>query len=299
MRKPGPLRRGDVVGVVAPAGAVDPSSLDAGVCVLENAGFRVRLGAAARKRTGYLAGTDDERAVDLRAMFLDPEVRAIFAARGGYGSGRLLPLIDPAVVRTNPKIFVAHSDLTFLLNDFVQRAQLVAFHGPLVAGFHKHPEAAEILLAMLTGERVGWHVSAQEVVQPGTSEGVLVGGCLSVLVATLGTPYAVRTRGRLVFLEDVNEKPFRIDRMLTHLRQAGGFDGVAGVIFGEMPGCTAMENERVSVRDVIAEIFADAPFPVAFGLPSGHGLGTVTLPLGIRARLAGERLTLLESPLAD
>jgi muramoyltetrapeptide carboxypeptidase len=299
MRKPGPLRQGDVVGVLAPAGAVDPSSLDAGVRMLESAGFRVRLGATARERAGYLAGPDRERAADLHDMFRDPAVRAIFVARGGYGSGRLLPLIDPAVAREHPKVFVANSDLTFLLNHLVQRAELVTFHGPMVAAFQRHPEAVEILLAMLTGDRVAWHASAQEVIQPGTCEGTLAGGCLSVVVATLGTPYAVQTRGRLLFLEDVNEKPYRIDRMLTHLRQAGAFDEVAGVMFGEMSGCTASENERVSVRDVIGEAFADAPFPVAFGLPSGHGSGTVTLPLGVRARLAGERLTILESPLRE
>jgi len=299
IRKPAPLRRGDGIGVVAPAGAVDEESLEAGVQVLDNAGFRVRLGAAVRKKSGFLAGSDAERATDLHEMFCDPEIKAIITARGGYGSGRLLPLLDPAVVREHPKIFVGHSDITFLLNDFVQRAALVSFHGPLVTGLQQRPEAAEHLLAMLTGERIGWNEAAQEVVQPGTAEGPLAGGCLSVVVAALGTPYAVQTHGRLLFLEDVNEKPYRIDRMLTQMRQAGALDNVAGVIFGEMNGCAAAEYERVSVRDVIAEVFANVPYPVAFGLPSGHGVGTLTLPLGVRARLAGERLTLLESPLAE
>ncbi|HEX7409266.1 MAG TPA: LD-carboxypeptidase [Candidatus Binatia bacterium] len=299
IRKPAPLRRGDVIGVVAPGGAVDEASLQAGVRVLEDAGFRIQLGAAARNQAGYLAGTDHERAKDLHEMFRAPAIKAIIAARGGYGSGRLLPLIDPAEIRQHPKIFVGHSDLTFLLNDFVQRAELVSFHGPMITGLQQRPEAAESLLRMLTGNRIGWHQPAQDVVQPGTAEGPLVGGCLSAIVATLGTPYALETRGCLLFLEDVNEKPYRVDRMLTQLRQAGALGEVAGVIFGEMSGCIATENERVSVRDVIAEAFADAPYPVAFGLPSGHGLGTLTLPLGIRARLAGERLTLLESPVAE
>jgi muramoyltetrapeptide carboxypeptidase len=232
-------------------------------------------------------------------MFSTPTVKAIIAARGGYGTGRLLPFIDPPVLRGNPKIFVGHSDLTFLLNDLVQRAELVSFHGPMITDLDKRPEAAGHLLAMLTGDRIRWHEPAQEVIQPGTAEGRLVGGCLSVIVATLGTPYALDTRGCLLFLEDVNEKPYRVDRMLTQLRQAGMLDGVAGVIFGEMSGCVAAENEQVSVRDVIAEAFATAPYPVAYGLPSGHGAGTLTLPFGIRARLAGERLTLLESPVAD
>jgi len=299
MHKPAPLRHRDVIALLSPAAAVDAASLHAGVQVLERAGFRVQLGPAALKKTGYLAGTDCERVGDLHDAFLNPEIKAIIAGRGGYGSGRLLPLIDPAVIRTHPKIFVGHSDLTFLLNDAVQRAELVTFHGPMAAGLAQRPEAAAALLATLSGDRVGWHQPAQAVVQPGTAEGLLVGGSLSVMVAMLGTPYALETRGRLLFLEDVNEKPYRIDRMLTQLRQAGTLAGVAGVIFGEMSGCVATVNERVSVRDVIAEAFGSAPYPVAFGLPSGHGEGTLTLPLGVRARLAGERLTLLESPLAE
>lgn len=299
MRKPAPLQRGDVVGVVSPAAAVDESSLNSGVGMLERAGLRVRLAAAATQKSGYLAGSDQQRVADLHDMFRDGEVKAVIAARGGYGSGRLLPLFDPGVARQHPKIFVGHSDLTFLLNDLVQRAELVTFHGPMVAGLQTRPQAAAFLLAMLSGDRTGWQQAAQAVVRPGNAEGLLVGGCLSVVVATLGTPYATDTRGRLLFLEEVNEKPFRIDRMLTQLRQAGVLDGVAGVIFGEMSGCVAADNERVSVRDVIAEAFTDARYPVIFGLPSGHGDGTLTLPLGLHARLAGERLTLLESPVAE
>ncbi|MFQ5666168.1 MAG: LD-carboxypeptidase [Candidatus Binatia bacterium] len=299
MRKPPPLRPGDVVGVIAPAAAVDELSVNAGVQLLERGGFRVRLGAAVLHRAGYLAGTDEERAADWREMFCDPEVKAIITMRGGYGAGRLLPLLDPAISRRHPKIVVGHSDITFLLNDLVQRAELVCFHGPMIVDLQQRTEATGPLLAMLSGDRMGWHHPAQAVVQPGTAEGLLVGGCLSVVVATLGTPYAPKTRGRLLFLEDVNEKPYRIDRMLTQLRHAGVLDDVSGVIFGEMSGCVAAEHERVSVQDVIAEAFAGVPYPVAFGLPSGHGLGTLTLPLGVRAQLAGERLTLLESPLAE
>jgi muramoyltetrapeptide carboxypeptidase len=299
IRKPAPLRRGDVIGVIAPAGAVEEEKLQIGVRILEGAGFRVELGAAARHKAGYLAGTDHERAADLHDMFANPTIKAIIAARGGYGSGRLLPLLDPDRVRQHPKVFVGHSDLTYLLTDLVQRVELVCFHGPMITGLDHRPQATDHLFAMLTGERVRWHQAAQAVIQPGTAEGRLVGGCLSVLVAMLGTPYALDTRGCLLFIEDVNEKPYRVDRMLTQLRQAGTLDDVAGVIFGEMSGCVATKNERVSVHDVVVEAFADATFPVAYGLPSGHGTGTLTLPFGIRARLAGERLTLLESPVVE
>lgn len=298
IRKPAPLEAGDVVGVVAPAGAVDEGALTVGVRMLEAAGYRVRLGAAAHKRHGYFAGPDDLRVADLHEMFRDPDIRAILAARGGYGSGRLLPLLDFDLLREYPKIFVGHSDNTFLLTALVERANVVAFHGPMVASFERYPDAAELLLRLLAGERVGWHAAAPEVVQPGEAEGVLTGGCLSILAAALGTPYAPVTRGRLLFLEDVNEKPYRIDRLLTQLRQAGLFDDVAGVIFGEMVACGSDEGETVTVRDVIYDAFANAPYPVAFGLPSGHGGGPLTLPFGIRARLAGDRLIFLEAPLA-
>jgi muramoyltetrapeptide carboxypeptidase len=299
MRKPPMLRRGDVIGVVAPAGAIEAAAVSAGVRALEQAGYEIRLGDSVFKRAGYLAGNDAERVADLAAMFSDPAVRAIVAARGGYGSGRLLPHFDVNLARQHPKVFVGYSDLTFLLTVLVQEAGLVAFHGPMVSGFAHHPDGAARLLRLLSGDRADWNMTAGDIIEPGTAEGTIVGGCLSVLVATLGTPYEIQTAGRLLFLEDVNEKPYRIDRMLTQLRQARKLDGVVAVVFGEMPGCVAEPNEAVTVRDVIAQAFAKAPYPVVMGLPSGHGRSAVTLPLGVRVRLAGERLTLLESPLAE
>jgi len=168
----------------------------------------------------------------------------------------------------------------------------------MAADFAANPPAAEALLKFLSGDRTQWNLRAREIVQPGTGEGVIIGGCLSILVAGLGTPHAVETKGRLLFLEDVNEKPFRVDRMLTQLRQAGKLDHVAGVMFGDMTGC-GHAGDAITVRDVIKEAFANARYPVVFGLPTGHGGGTATLPLGVRARLAGERLNLLESPFAE
>jgi muramoyltetrapeptide carboxypeptidase len=299
MRKPEAVRNGDLIAVVAPGAAVDGAALSAGVRFIERAGFRIRLGNATRNRAGYLAGTDSERLNDLHDAFADPEVKAILTARGGYGSGRLLGSIDRDLIRKNPKVFVGHSDITFVLNDMVQYARTIAFHGPMVCGLDRQPDAANAMLAMITGSRAGWHQAAHEVIQPGIAEGILVGGCLSAVVAMIGTPHQIATDGRLLFLEDVNEKPFRVDRMLTQMRQAGVLDDVAGVVFGEMAGCTAGPDEAATVRDVIREAFQDSPYPVAFGLASGHGSGSVTLPLGVRARLAGERLVLLESPLAE
>lgn len=299
MRKPPALRPGDLIGVVAPAGAVEEAAVRAGARILEGCGYRVRLGAAVLHQAGYLAGSDRERAADVLEMFRDDQVRAVVAARGGYGSGRLLPLLDMDLIRAHPKIVVGYSDLTFLLIQLVQQAELVTFHGPMLTELDTHRDGAGALLRMLSGDRAGWSMAASAIVQPGTGEGLVVGGCLSILAAGLGTPYAIETAGRLLFLEDVNEKPYRIDRMLTQLRQAGKLDHVAGVIFGEMAGCTSGRNESVTVLDVVREQFARADYPVVFGLAAGHGGGSSTLPLGVRARLAGERLLLLESPVAD
>jgi len=298
IRKPAALRAGDTIGVVSPGAAVEPAALERGVSCLERMGFRVRIGRAALHRAGYLAGSDNERLADLREVYQAPEVKAVIAARGGYGCGRLMsavPIIGPA---DPAKIFVGHSDLTFLLTDLVQRAEMVAFHGPLVAGLEPASPAVDALADLLSGGQCGWQQRASAVIRPGTATGRLIGGCLSILAAMVGTPYAPDTRDGLLFLEEVNEKPYRIDRMLTQLRQAGLLNGVAGVVFGEMPGCSAGPGEAVTVRDVIETEFRDAPYPVAFGVPSGHGLGTAILPFGVRAQLSADRLILLESPFA-
>lgn len=259
--------------------------------MLEAEGFAVRLGSAVLDRRSFLAGSDEARAADWRAMLLDPEVKAVFAARGGYGSGRLLSLVDPAWARTAPKAVVGHSDLTFLLNDLVQRSGLVAFHGPMVSWFEERPEATAGLLALLRGEDAP-EIQCGEVWREGRAEGALVGGCLSIVAALLGTPYQIETRGRILFLEDVNEPPYRVDRMLTQLAHAGVFDEVAAVAFGEMPNC--FDGEDACLADLAVAAVGDRRIPLVAGLPSGHGRGLVTLPLGVRVRLDGDRLRRLE-----
>jgi len=242
-------------------------------------------------RRGYLAGSDAERAADWHAMVADGGVDAIFAARGGYGSGRLLPRLDADLLRRHPKAIVGHSDLTVVLNDMLQRAGVVTFHGPMVSWFAERPESTAALLALLAGEGPA-QLETEEVWVEGEAEGMLAGGCLSLVAAMVGTPHAVETRGRLLFLEDVNEKPYRVDRMLTQLRQAGALDGVAGLLFGEMPNC--FEGEEVCLREVALDLCGDLGVPIAAGLPSGHGRGLVTLPFGVRARLRDRSLTFLE-----
>ncbi len=290
--KPRRVRRGEVVAVVAPSGPVDGDAVAAGVEMLEARGYCVRLGSSVGARRNYLAGSDAERAADLDAAVRDPAVAAIFAARGGYGCGRLLSRLDLLAFRRARKAVVGHSDVTFLLNALVERSRVVTFHGPMVAGFPARPEALDTLLAMLEGSLVS-PVAAASVIRAGVGEGRLVGGCLSVVAAMIGTPYALRTEGCLLFLEDINERPFRIDRMLTQLKQAGWLDGLAGLLFGEMPRC--FEGEGVMLAELVEEVCGEADYPVVAGVPSGHGTGTVTLPLGCRARLEGAELRFLEA----
>jgi len=259
--------------------------------MLEARGFRVRVGENLGARRDYLAGGDAERAADLEAAVRDPAVAAIFAARGGYGCGRLLPWLDLKAFRRARKAVVGHSDVTFLLGALVQRSGLVAFHGPMVAGFPERPEALDALLFLLEGSAPP-SATAAAVIREGAGEGVLVGGCLSIVAAMVGTPYALRTEGCLLFLEDTNEPPFRIDRMLTQLKQAGCLDHLAGLVFGEMPRC--FEGGGPTLGEIVEDVCGETGYPVVAGVPSGHGSGTVTLPLGCRARLEGAELRFLE-----
>ncbi|MBM4256198.1 MAG: LD-carboxypeptidase [Deltaproteobacteria bacterium] len=295
MRKPPRLHSGDVIGVVSPAAAVNEEKLRRGSYTLEQLGFGVRLGEHVLDRHRYLAGTDQDRAAELTGMFHDPYIRAIFCSRAGYGSGRLLPLLDLSALPRPPKIFLGFSDVTLLLNVFVQQAGMVCFHGPVVAGEFADgltPRSQAHLLGLLTtgfGEpSLNFPIS----LRAGTSTGMLIGGCLSVLVATLGTPFALDTRDAILFIEDIGEKPYRIDRMLTQLKQAGKLEHLVGVIFGEMKSCRGETDDPTLLLSVIDEVFADYAYPVGFGLPAGHEGENLTLPLGTQVRLDTHLCTL-------
>lgn len=292
--KPRRLRPGDVVAVIAPSGAVDEARLEAGVRVLEGWGLRVVLGESVRARQAYLAGADEARRGDLQRMIDDPDIRAIFCARGGYGSQRLLPLLHFDRLARQPKAIVGYSDATALLNAAVG-AGAVAVHGPMVAddlASGVTPNSAQRLWAVLSDPEYLWEDEVPEIVRPGRAAGRLLGGCLSVLVATLGTPHAPDTTGAILFLEDVHEFPYRVDRLLTQLRQAGKLDRLAGLVFGTMAACRGVAG--VHPLDVVREFFRDAPYPVGIGLPAGHDPGPAerenhALPLGVRVTIDTER----------
>jgi muramoyltetrapeptide carboxypeptidase len=287
------------VGVVAPSGAVQEARLERGVQVLERWGLRVVLGDGIRARRGYLAGDDDLRRSDLQRMLDDPAVRAIFCARGGYGSQRLVPDLDLAPLARAPKAVVGYSDATALLAAVVG-AGVVGVHGPMVAqdmarGLSARSE--DHLRRLLADPGYLWEAELAEIVRPGRAVGRLVGGCLSVVAALLGTPWALDTDGAILFLEDVGERPYRLDRLLTQLRQAGTLDRLAGLVFGTLMHCPVVDG--VSPLDVVRACCADLTCPVAFGLPAGHqgdgpGIENLALPLGLpvaldtaRARLVG------------
>jgi muramoyltetrapeptide carboxypeptidase len=298
VHKPRRLRPGARIGVVAPAGCVERSSLEAGIAAIGAAGFEVELSPNLFASDGYLAGKAEERAKDLIDFFQRGDIDAIFCARGGFGSVQMLQYLD-AGLASYAKIFLGYSDVTILLNWLRQSCGLVTFHGPMVAmdfarGLDDTTQAH--LWPLLSGAMASWKLGLGEIVRPGKAQCELMGGCLSLLVTTLGTRYEIDTRGKLLFLEDVGEKPYRVERMLTHLKMAGKLKEVAGVLFGDFTNCEG-EGPR-GIREIIGDIFRDAPYPVVRGIKAGHGAENLTLPFGVKMRLDGDsaNLEMLEAP---
>jgi muramoyltetrapeptide carboxypeptidase len=298
--KPAPLRRGDKIGIVAPASNTQRDQLGAGVNRLQELGYQVDLGDSVFDQDLYFAGSAQARAHDLMQMFQRDDIRAIISARGGYGSNYLLPLVDLDVIRRHPKVLVGYSDLTSLLTWITDETGLVTFHGPMAAKDFANEDGVDLAswFAAMEGRRAS-ALTARALI-PGEAEGTLYGGCLSILVASLGTPYEIETGDTVLFLEDVGAKPYQVDRMLMQLKFAGKFEGVRGVVFGAMQDCFQPGGQSYTLEEAIVRLLADLRIPVAFGLPSGHvPSGNITLPFGIRARLQADSssatLTLLES----
>lgn len=298
VHKPRALRRGSRIGIIAPSGCVDESALEKGSSALRREGFSVEIAPNILAHKGYLAGDAQRRVSDLVEFFTRDDIDAIFCARGGFGSIQLLPELG---IKTEllAKIFVGYSDVTVLLNWFLQRFGIVTFHGPMVAAdFARGVSECSTahFLRMLMGDLGNWTVPLGEVIRSGTAEAQMMGGCLSLLVTTLGTPYEIETAGRILLIEDVDEKPYRIERMLTHLKLAGKFEAIAGLVFGGFTGCEGDGSREVS--DIIRELFGEARFPVVTGLPVGHGEENLAVPFGVAMRLDAQKatLSLLESP---
>ncbi|HKI68772.1 MAG TPA: LD-carboxypeptidase, partial [Verrucomicrobiae bacterium] len=295
------LRFGDVVGVLAPASAPsDPEATDRELVALKRLGFKPQLAPNARKRLGFLAGTDKERADDLMSMFADSEVKAIFCLRGGYGSARLLPLLDYRLIKTHPKILLGFSDITSLLCGFLTHAGLVSFHGPTLntnltsdkpSPFTLHSLLRTVMEPAPAGSICkGYGQKTVSVLKTGVATGRLVGGNLSVLCATLDTPFEPSFKGRILFFEDVEEAPYHFDRMLTQMLSAGILREVAGIAVGINPKCDDPEaaktkDYRQTLTDVLRDRLLPLGVPVVTGLPFGHVRQNATLPFGVLAKL--------------
>lgn len=298
---PQALQPGDCIGLVAPASPVKREALLEGAASLEALGFRVHYTPRIFDAQRYLAGSDAARTDELHAMFADPDVKAIFCGRGGYGSQRLIPHLDPALIMAHPKVFLGYSDVTSLLLYLYQRCGLVTLHGPAVAGDFKGdlaPDVARQLMGLVTGNAAAMQLPPGDltVVRPGEAAGRLIGGCLSLFVCAIGTPFQPETRDTILFLEDRGERYYAIDRMLTYLKLAGVLEGVRGVVFGAIEAMPADRNRPYGVVEVIADVFGDLDIPVLYGLRAGHCPQSLTLPFGTQAAIRDHQLVLCEAP---
>ena len=303
--KPPALKKGDTIGIVAPASYFQRKDFDSGCEALRQMGYKPVYDHSIFDRDLYFAGSVERRARELEEMFVRDDVKAILCARGGYGSNHLLTALDVKKITAHPKIFMGYSDLTTLLTYFCDRAGMVTLHGPMVAKDFARADGLDLPSwhAALSGAH-NWSLdfAADSGVKPlvqGSAEGLLYGGCLSMLVASLGTPYEIHTEGTILFLEDVATKPFQIDRMLMHLQLAGKLDGVRGIIFGEMLDCIQAPGQGYTLEEVVLRVVGQLGVPVAYGLRSGHvSRQNITLPTGVSARLnvgdSGVTLEVLE-----
>lgn len=311
--KPRQLRKGDTIGIVAPASSMDDSLVRRAVENITRRGYEVKLSSGYLQRQGYLAADDKTRAAELNAFFLDKSVKAILCLRGGYGSPRILDRLDYDAIRQNPKIFIGYSDITALLNGIHTKTGLVSFHGPMAKEFSigkgLTPYTEKYFWPAFTPESklfTDWGGAGPKgrshlkTLAGGKAEGVLVGGNLSVLTCTIGTPYEARSRGCILFLEDVSETPFRIDRMLNQLRLSGMLGRYKGVILGSFTGCLPLRGRGIGLLDVFDHYFEKLGVPVLSGYAAGHQPDQATLPIGARVRLdaTAKKVSFIEAPVA-
>ncbi len=307
--KPPALGPGDTIGIVAPASNIQRDLLEAGCETVRAMGYMPFYLPSILDHDLYFAGSVERRTRELEEMFLRDDVRAIVCARGGYGANYLLKALDFDKIKSHPKIFVGYSDITTLLTQFFDRNCLVVFHGPMLTKDFVPSEGLDLASweSALGGQSQTFEVaedSGARPLVPGSAEGVLYGGCLSMLAASLGTPYEIRTEGTILFIEDVAAKPFQIDRMLMQLKLAGKFSHVRGIVFGEMLDCVQHKDQPYTLEEVVLRVVGKLGIPVAYGLRSGHvSRGNITLPIGVRAALDvadnSVSLRIVESPTAS
>lgn len=310
--KPKKLKKGDTIGLITPGSSISEEGVEKGITNMEQLGLKVKLGKHVDKVNGSTAGTDEQRLEDLHRMFEDENVDAIWCLRGGYGCTRLLPYINYDLIKSNPKVFIGYSDITALLQAFFQKTGLITFHAPTAAStFTKYVEQ-EIKKVLFKGKAT-WKIKSAkanlkkaeeeeafqlEVLQSGKVSGQLAGGNLSLLSAMAGTDFALDATDKLLFLEDVGEKPYRVDRMLTQLRQSANLDQAKGIVSGIWSDCEASPNARsLTLMETLQDRLLDLNIPILHGVSFGHIENQCVLPVGVEAELDTEKqiLTLLES----
>ena len=280
---PDGLIPGDAIGIVAPASPFDEKKLEAGISIIESMGFQVEVPEGILNPNGYLSAKDADRAEQLNRYFADKRIKAILCARGGYGSIRILRGLDYDLIRKNPKIFIGFSDVTVLLTSFYRKCDLAVFHGPMAAGLSDMDtvtlDSLKTLLTTIRGP--AYALDDCNILKAGRVEGPLIGGNLTSLCHLIGTPYGMKARGHILFLEDRGEETYRIDRMLMHLKLAGGFNGIKGLILGSFEDCGNYEE----ISGLAEEILSDVEIPIIAGFVAGHGGTNLILPMGIPALL--------------
>ena len=307
MNKPALLKKKDKIALIAPASPAPKEQLNIAVHSILFLGLEPIIFPTCHKQHGYLSGCDEERVKDIHDAFSDPDISAVFCLRGGYGTTRLLPHIDYDLIRNHPKLFLGYSDITALHTAFQNLCSLPCLHGPMPGGNYTAVDSLTLhylIHHLFSKAPVGIipkdHSPQITTLYPGTAAGQLTGGNLSLLVSTLGTPYEIDTKGKLLFIEDVNERPYQIDRGLTALSLAGKFDDCSGIILGSFENCYSPDypdDRSLSLWEIFKEVILPHKKPAVAGFQAGHIYPHIPLPLGINAILNGKdrSLTITES----
>lgn len=307
MNKGKALKLGDTIGLISPSSPTSKGNVEKAKEKLIEMGFKVKMGRSPYERYGYLSGSDEIRANDINEMFSNSEVDGIICLRGGYGTPRILDLIDYEAIKNNPKVFVGYSDITGLHIAFNQKANLVTYHGPMAvsdmiedfSNFSKESLFASIMKTKAIGKLSNPKGEEVATIYGGVAEGTIIGGNLSLIVATLGTPYEIDVKGKLLFIEEIGEDTYKIDRMINHLRLSGKFKECEGIILGDFKNCeTSKHPESLTLKEIFNDHIKPSSKPTIYNLKSGHCEPMVTLPFGVAARLDGDKkeIRILEPP---
>lgn len=300
--KPPRLKRGDTIGLIAPAGIITGEDIENARETLSRLGLKVKLGAHILDHHGYLAGTDINRANDIHTMFVDKSIQAIMAMRGGWGCNRILPLLNYPLIRSHPKIIIGYSDITSLLLAINARSRLITFHGAVATSTWNQFTIDYFQNILFNGEALTMVNTSNpqgkiEIITPGKAQGKLIGGNLSIVAAMIGSAYLPSWYQRILFLEDIGEDIYRIDRMLTQLKNAGILNQIAGFIFGQCTNCQVSEPPSFTLMQILSQHIKPLKIPAWYGSMIGHIQDKFTIPVGLNVEIDADygQIKMLES----